>query len=705
MIEFTLRHLRRHWRVNAAVLLCLTLASAFLAGFSSYTAAVAARELRQSLDEARPAERTLLITGPRHTFSEPLYTLLQERLGEVLKERLVIRHATSPADPFDRRTGQKQVALLDVYSFNMLSENVRVVEGRLPTQVPLNEAAGSWRPPPIEAVIGLRAAEESGYGIGDRLTGSKTFHRLDIVGIVDPLDPHDDVWGEDLSAFAIVTDTRDLDTDGIALPLIIAPTSMQSNYPEAPIFWHDVSWRITLNHHLISVDRAATLHADLINFQTQSATVRATTGTDLVRILADYLARLSRVRMAFFLLTAQSLFFVLYALTMFTSFMVDRSRVELATLAARGTSAWQITRVFALENLILALPAGVLLGPGLAQGAITLWGLSAGEAVPSALPGEAWLLSGVAVGLGWLALVLPIYLAARRNAAGWGQVRARPAQRSAAQQRYLDLYLLAFGGLLYWQLNRSGSFVMRRLGDTQLADPLLLIGPSLLLIAVAMVSLRILPFLLRLLAWLSQRLRGTVLPLGLFRLARDPLQPSQVVLLVSLTAGLVLFTRTFGGALATGQEALQTDALAQGVRTALQLNALTLVLFSVTAFFLVHFVAAQGRGREFAVLRAMGLSARQMLALSVAEGMLMLLLGLLAGTFVGLGLSHIMIPYLSQPLAESLAGVTIERIRVDWPAVARLYGLLIGVYGSALVLLSWVVMRTRAHRAPWRGDE
>ena len=48
MIEFTLRHLRRHWRVNGAVLLCLTLASAFLAGFSSYTGAVAARELKRA---------------------------------------------------------------------------------------------------------------------------------------------------------------------------------------------------------------------------------------------------------------------------------------------------------------------------------------------------------------------------------------------------------------------------------------------------------------------------------------------------------------------------------------------------------------------------------------------------------------------------------------------------------------------------------
>lgn len=712
MIDLTLRHLTRHWRLNGAVLLCLTLASALLAGFSGYTAAIAARELHQSLDEARPAERSLLITGTRYTFSEELYKNLREKLGQILQDRLVIRHAVSSADPQPPIAEKRAVALLDVYSFNKLPENVRVVEGRLPIQVNLNEAKGSWRPPPIEAVIGARAAEQSGYTVGDRLMGNKGYHRLDIVGIAKPLDPHDDVWGEDLSAFAV----GDLDADGIALPLIIAPASMRSNYPEEPIFWHEVSWRVTLNHHLISVDRAATLHSDLINFQTQSATKRATTNTGLVRILAGYLERLSRVRMMFFLLTTQTLIFALYTLTMFTSAIVDRSRVELATLSARGASAWQITWLFGLENLILALPAALLFGPGLAQGALWLWGESTGEGALGPLPREAWLLSVVAIGLGWLALVAPVFLAVRRDGPGWQQARARPPQQSLAQKRYLDLYLLAFGGLLYWQLNRSGSIVLRAvarhgLGNTQLADPLLLIGPLLLLIAIAMVFLRIVPFLLRLVAWFTQYLRGLALPLSLFRLARDPLQPSRVVLLVSLTAGLMLFTRIFEDSLATSQEALRSDALAQGISGALQLNALTLGLFSVTAFFLAHFFTAQGRMRsqggacEFGVLRAMGLSVHQWLALLIVEGMPVLLLGLLAGVVVGLSLSHIMIPYLSQPLAESLDSVAIERIRIDWPTVARLYLLLIGVYGSALALLSLILARTRAHWALWMGDE
>jgi hypothetical protein len=238
-----------------------------------------------------------------------------------------------------------------------------------------------------------------------------------------------------------------------------------------------------------------------------------------------------------------------------------------------------------------------------------------------------------------------------------------------------------------------------------LADPLLLIGPLLLLVAIAMIFLRILPFLLRLAAWLFQSRRGVVLPLSLSRPARDPLQPGRAALLVSLTAGQVLFARIFGDSLAHSQTALRSDALVQGIAGAFRLNALTLVLFSVTAFFLVHLVAAQGRGREFGVLRALGLSVRQWLTLLGIEGMLVLLLGLLAGTVVGLGLSYLMIPYLSQALAESLAGVTIERMLVDWPAVAQLYVSLIVLYGSALVLLLLVLRRTPVHRAVWMEDE
>jgi hypothetical protein len=711
MMELALRHLRRHWRLNLAVLLCLTLASALLASLSGYAAAIAERELSRALDEAGPAERTLLITGTPSTFRDELVASLEQSLGKTLQDRLVIRHAALPADPSPSNAGaihRPLVERLDVYSFDPLAENVRVVEGRLPTQAAMNEAIGNW-PPPVEAVIGQRAAEQAGVGIGDRLTANNLYHRLDIVGIVEPLDPDDDLWGGDLRAFAVVTGTGDFDPDALALPLIIAHESMQS-YLGSPVFPHEISWRVTLDIRRLSPATAEALHSNLTNFQAQSAAQGATTSTGLLQILADSLVRLSRLRMAFWLLTAQTLALVLVALTMFTSFVVDRSQAEVAALSARGANTWQIARVFALENLILALPAALLLGPALAQGVLLLWGQIHGELVPTGLSGEAWLLSALAAAVGWLALVVPIIRAARRGSHQPQASPARPPRQSVLHRRYVDLYLLAFGGLLVWQLNRSGSFLARtvagsRLGNVPLADPLLLLGPFVLLVAVALVSLRIVPFLLRLVARLFQQQRGWVLPLGLLRPARDPLQPGRVLLLVALAAGLALFARILGDSLAHSQQALQSDALVQGIAGAFQLDALLLVLFGATILFLAHLVAAQGRGHELGMLRAMGLPARRWPILLVVEGCLVLILGLLAGAVVGLGLAYTMVPYLSAALVEPLAGTAIEQIVVDWPAVARLYVGLLALYGLALALLWWVLVRGHGYHAPRLEDE
>ncbi|MCP4518789.1 MAG: hypothetical protein GY824_26630, partial [Delftia sp.] len=403
------------------------------------------------------------------------------------------------------------------------------------------------RPPPIEVAIGARAAQQAGLSVGDRLTATQEYHRLDIVGIVEPAAPQDDVWGGDLSAFAIDADTSDPNLDIFSLPLILAPASMRSNFRFVPLFEHELFWRITLNYDLITAHNAPALRLHLLNMQTQFSVNDAEISTGLLKILADYAVRLEQVRMTLLLLTAQAFIFVLYTLTMLTSFMLERSQAELAILAGRGASAWQITRALALENLALAAPAALLLGPGLALGAMRLW-------AAASLPAESLKLSIVAASLGWLALVLPVFPAARRSILDWQQRRARPSRTSVAQQHYLDLFLLVFGGLLYWQLEQAGSLTMRPGGDEPATDPLLLLGPSLLLTAIALVFLRLFPFLLRLAAWSLQRLRGLMLPLGLHRLARDPLKASRVVLLISLTVGLILFTNAFTNSLSHSQQ-------------------------------------------------------------------------------------------------------------------------------------------------------
>lgn len=897
LFSFTLRHLRRHWRLNLVVLLGLTLAAALLAGLPSYADAIAARSLHHTLDAAPPNTRNLYVIASAGGLGIGTYGNMQEVLGEVVKTRVEIREASWLADPLEPTEqvdgGGKIIESFRAWSYDRLRTSVRVVEGKLPAPANPQGATNLFKPPPIEVAIGLDTAAQTGLKVGDRITAQHDHYRLDIVGIVEPLDPGDDMWGGDLSAFGIAIDASNPNVDFLTVSLLLAPKTMQDF-----VAGHHAYWRVVVDHEQITADNAEAVLTGLVNIQTELGTLRIQVSTGLVKILEDYLAQLSRVRTSLFLLTAQAFIFVLYTLAMLTSFLLDRSQAELAILSGRGATALQIVRVFATESLILALPAALLLGPYIAHGAAVMWAQAVEAPVPATLPDESRWLALIATGLGWLALVLPVYPAARHNVLEWQRRRARPERLARWQKLYLDLFLLALGGLAYWQLNQAGSFVMRRVGGTSLADPILLVGPSLLLIAVALVFLRVFPYLLRLVAWAFRRTRGLMLPVGLSRLARDPIKPSRVVLLISLAAGLTFFASTFGTSLTHSQtemghylagadlrvsltdisietltdlpgvltaspvfrgtvqteegrgiqllavdpetfsqvaryfssvsnltmssitriletevtdevapvimsfsalprkktagdqlllslagtrpcfevrgtisnfptlsgpyaivslpdlseqvdltsfgarragdfeawltidpaqyealvgrselqgrilddartqsRVLQNDVMAQGTSGAFDLNMLVLALLSVVGFLLVHFFAAQQRRIEFSILRAMGLSTRQLLSLLTTEGVLVISMGLLAGTAIGYGLANVMVPYLSRAISSSLAGVSIPKALVSWSAVAQLYVFLIAFYALAILFLQLTLMRGGIHRELRIGDE
>jgi hypothetical protein len=618
--------------------------------------------------------------------------------------------------------------------------------------------------------------------------------------------------------------------------------------------------------------------------------------TRLPEMLAQYQQQLATARMPLFLLAAQAFVFALYTLAMLASFSLERSQGEVVTLIGRGAGKLETTLIFAVEYVALMVPAAVLFGPLLARGAVNLWLATQGVTASWAIPAESRLLALLAGGLGWLALVVPVHLSTSLDLLEWQRQTARPARGAVWQRLYLDLILLILGAVIYWQLTESGTLLTRGARNGWLADPILMLGPSLMLIAVALVFLRVFPYVLRLAAWGTQGARGLVLPLGLARMARAPRGPSRVILLISLAVGLIFFANAFSNSLAMRQlqmahylagadlrlsmaeesldaaadlpgvrtaapvfrtsvrtaeqrpmqmlavdpgtfqrvaryppaftnltmasllrtlgsktdpavlpaivsqaalpaswsegeqlevylsgrplvlevrgrvinfptvsgafvvvslpelrqlidlaplertssweawlsvlpdqqgvlaadprlgadilddahaqlDRLRADALATGAVRAFQLNALTLSILSVAAFVLVHYFAARQRTHEFSILRAAGSTPRQLLALLVSEGILVLVLGLLAGTCIGYALSRFMVVYLSPVLSSATAGAAIREIYVDFPAVFRLDAFLVSAFLLAMIVLLVALLRVGVHRALRMGEE
>ncbi len=893
-ITFTLRRLLRHWRLNLLVLSGLTLTAALVAGLPMYATAIAARSLHQALDAAPAFSRNISMVSEGNILNASLAKLVDETLGDLILKRIDVRSAMLNGDiPAHATKANAPINAVQLWAFNELDEHVNIIAGRFPNHIePSGGAAGMFQAIQLEAVIGVRAQEQTGLEIGQTITataGIAEYH-IKITGIVEPVDLAGDYWMRDPSPFIMDIVPISNDEDFLTLSAFLPPSSMFSHFPG-----HDRSWRFTIDQTQLHPDTVEDAQARITNLQVNFNPYDVEISTALPKMIEDYQAHLAITRMALFLLTSQAMLFVLYTLGMISSFMLERSQSELAAMASRGANRRQIVSVFALEGLLLALPAGALFGPLFARQGLDLWAKITGAILPSNIPAESWVLALVAVGFGWLALVLPVISAAGRTLLEWQKKRARPATQAGWQRGYFDVFLLVLGGLAYWQLTQTGSFVMGRFGDTALADPMLLIGPSVLLIAVALFLLRVFPLLLQWVAQSARQVRGLVLPLGLAKLARDPVGPSRVVLLITLTAGLTLFAKTFGDSLDVRQTemaqylsgadlrvtvgrlefdairdmpgvevlspmyrtrlpnsegrfdilvavdpntlgqvtqypsgispasiadlirvleaptesgdppaifsanalppqkgigdrmsytfarqvfnfeirgiiaefpaasgrfflsnmhdvgdwdtltslnissaeawlattpdlheglaaeldasetilgdartmlaAFKSDALSEGSKRAFELNALILGVLSIAGFLLVQYFSAQQRSFEFSLLRASGLSTGQLLRLISTEGLLVVGLGLVSGTIVGAGLAQVMRPFLSRLFRDALGGGAVNRIVTDWLGIGRLYGVLVGFYALALLILIILLLRVGIHRAMRIGED
>jgi ABC-type antimicrobial peptide transport system permease subunit len=139
---------------------------------------------------------------------------------------------------------------------------------------------------------------------------------------------------------------------------------------------------------------------------------------------------------------------------------------------------------------------------------------------------------------------------------------------------------------------------------------------------------------------------------------------------------------------------LQSDAMARGIVETFQVSSLVLGLFSVVGFFFIYHFAARNRTYEFSLLQAMGLARRQMLHMLAVEGVLFVGIGMLAGTAIGLGLTWITLPYLSQAMMVSLDRVEIGQIVMDWSMVFQLYAILVSAYLMAMATSLLILVRT-----------
>lgn len=251
---------------------------------------------------------------------------------------------------------------------------------------------------------------------------------------------------------------------------------------------------------------------------------------------------------------------VLYFVGTMSILMVETQASDIARLRTRAATVRQVIGAFVIEGAVVALLA-ILLAPPIAVllvkwlGVIPLFGeLNGGDPLPASLGQTAYVVSALTGLAGFLAMVVPASLAAKKTVVSSVRESTRPAAQSAMQKYYLDVAL--FGLLLVFasQLASEGSFVdVPGVGAAQV-DKINVAMPALVLAFGGFVALRAFPALVEVVAIVTSlpRISGLISPaitLVLWQMARNPRHYSRLSLLMILTAGLGVFASSFAGTL------------------------------------------------------------------------------------------------------------------------------------------------------------
>ena len=134
------------------------------------------------------------------------------------------------------------------------------------------------------------------------------------------------------------------------------------------------------------------------------------------------------------------------------------------------------------------------------------------------------------------------------------------------------------------------------------------------------------------------------------------------------------------------------------------LGALAALAFAAIGFLVSATVTTSERVTEFAILRALGLSGRELAAWVSLENAFLLVFGLVAGSALGLVLAWLVLPFAT--LTETgAAAVPAPVIVVPWAAILPIYGAALVLFVVTVVIVTRQVRRAGITTVLRSGDE
>lgn len=564
-----------NWRLLTTVLVGVIVVVALLSSAPLYSNAINDLGLEHSLQNTQIELLDLQVYAPNYYIDQDEFVAATDLISQCITKdlRQVIRQEetwvqSETYDAFytDRPTpGGPFQPKGHFHVFSNLDRHINIVEGQLAGSPPPDLTHEDMDAPDfaIEGMIGSETAEIFDVGVGDRLIFRSGFGEaaheitIELSAIIDPIDPEDEFWFLNTLVFTMPTENEDGPIAPTAPIFITEQTLFNAVSYFFPTGRATFNWFYYIDIDKVHSENVATVKNGVRRLEREIVVDLPRSGvfTVLDSIITRYQGKLMFTQIPLFLIVFQIAAIILYYLMMVSNMIIERQAGEIALFRSRGATVWHIIGIYFVEGLVISA-LGAAVGSVLGGLLFSLLGktgsfesLTGGAMLPVRFSGTVLVLTITAAVLCLLTLIIPAIQAARRGIVHQRQTSGRPPAAPFWQRYYLDLVLLVLGVVLYWELKERGSLLTMDVLGGMGMDPLLLITPILLLLAIAIVFLRLFPVIISLATRLSGYIKNTPVVLGLWYMARNPVHYTRLILLLIMASSVGMFSSTFLGTL------------------------------------------------------------------------------------------------------------------------------------------------------------
>ena len=565
------RRIRSTWPLLVITSFGIVSAVTLMAVGAGYSRVLAEGGLRHTLASTSPRVLNVHLITQNRPIGAADYTQLRSAVEGIAESRLgymirsmgrygivqgSIRLRTVPSDgppSLDAPIGRP-------FFLTGFQEHSSLVAGRWPVGPPVISDDGIS----IEAVLGRVSARQMGISVGSQvdlypfINDESQRISVTITGTADPNDPSEEYWMNGPSSYFV---TRD-DGGPILLPIYVTEeTFFDGVAAKYPSMVGDFTWFLFLDTTVLKSSLVGPTQDAIKRLETDvnRQFPRSLVLTGLKPALKEYRQALTLARVPIFVFISLVVLVVIYFLIMVMGMLARSQTDESGILRSRGASILQVSGILAVSEGIIVL-ASMIMGPFLALLIVrfllapTVNPVGGPGNIPVVLSSDMFLMGAIGGVLSLIVLLASSFNRARLGIVESLRSRARPPTLPLLQRYYIDILVLFVLGFLLWEIRGREGFLTRDLASGEVkVDFLLLFGPAVVLVVVAVVVLRVLPLVVRLMSWSADRLAPAWVSFPLARFARDPLPHGSLVIILALAAALGVFGASFQPTLSVSQ--------------------------------------------------------------------------------------------------------------------------------------------------------